>query len=64
MLNLIKKESNKTYTENGALTNRSSMSDCVDLFATIGALRNQSYEEIVDRFIKAYAEDRDTAMQR
>ena len=63
MLNLIKKESNKTYTENGALTNRSSMSDCVDLFATIGALRNQSDEEIVDRFIKAYAEDRDTAMK-
>lgn len=63
MLSLIKKESNKTYTENGALTNRSSMSDCVDLFATIGALRNQSDEEIVDRFIKAYAEDRDTAMK-
>ena len=39
------------------------MSDCLDLFATAGALRNASDDEIVRRFIKAFAEDRDLAMK-
>lgn len=62
MLNFLKKE-NKTYTENGAITYRTTKSDCLDLFATIGALRNSSDESIIDSFIKAYAEDADLAMK-
>ena len=62
-LNLLKKEANTTYTENGAATYRSTLSACLDLFATIGALRNAEEEDIVSRFIKAYAEDADTAMK-
>ena len=40
MLENLKKEANKTYTENMAATHLSTLSDCLDLFATVGALRN------------------------
>ncbi len=63
MLELLKNEANKTYTENGALTYVSTQSECLDLFATIGALRNASDEDIITRFIRAYAEDADLAMK-
>ena len=59
----LRKEENLTYTENGALTNRSTNSYCLDLFATIGALRNAEDREIISRFIKAYTEDRNMAMK-
>lgn len=50
MLEFLKKEANKTYTENGAVTNRSTEKACLDLFATIGALRRESDEEIAVPF--------------
>ena len=59
----LRKEENLTYTENGALTNRSTNSYCLDLFATIGALRNAENSEIISRFIKAYTEDNNMAMK-
>ena len=46
-LDYLKKEENITYTENGAVTYRSTKSHCLDLFATIGALRNSEGSEIV-----------------
>ena len=63
MLNELKIEANRTLTENGAATLRSTGSDCLDLFATIGALRNAEEQEIIVRFARAYAEDRDLAMK-
>ena len=63
MLEYLKKEANNTYTENGAVTYVSTKSDCLDLFATIGALRNASDEDIITRFTRAYAEDADLAMK-
>ncbi len=63
MLNAIKNESNITCTENGAVTNVSTYSDCLDLFATAGALRNADEREIITRFMRAYTEDADTAMK-
>ena len=63
MLKALKNEANKTYTENGAVSNRSTGKDCLDLFATIGALRRESEKEIVDRFLRAYTEDADIAMK-
>lgn len=63
MLNYLRKESNKTFTENGAVTYRSTCSDCLDLFARIGAMRNASDEEIVNVFKRAYFENPDIAMK-
>ena len=63
MLKFLKREANKAYTENGAVSNASTMSDCLDLFATAGALRNASDDEILERFIRAFAEDRDIAVK-
>lgn len=63
MLEFLKKEANMTHTENGAATYRSTQSECLDLFATVGALRRESDEEITNRFLRAYAEDADLAMK-
>ena len=57
MLNHLKSEANIAYTEDGAVTNASTMSDCLDLFAVIGALRAADDQEIIRRFVRAYAED-------
>ena len=63
MLEFLKRELNKTRTENGAAAFVSTESFCLDLFATAGALRSATDEEIISRFIKAFAEDRDIAMK-
>lgn len=63
MLNHLKNEANIAYTENGAVTNASTMSDCLDLFATIGAMRAADDQEIIRRFVRAYAENADIAMK-
>lgn len=62
-LNYLKRESNRTYTENGAVTLRSTSSECLDLFAAIGALRCADADDISDRFMRAYTEDPDLAMK-
>lgn len=63
MLEALKKEANIAYTENGAVSLRSSGKDCLDLFAGIGALRHADEAEIISRFIKAYSENADLAMK-
>ena len=63
MLEYIKNEANLTLTENGAVTYKSTGSECLDLFATIGAMRNASDEEIISRFMRAYTENADIAMK-
>lgn len=63
MLNFLKKEANQTLTENGAVTYLTTRSDCLDLFATIGALRRESEAEIHTRFDRAWAENPDLALK-
>ena len=63
MLQALEEELNYTATENGALTLRSSGSACLDLFATIGALRQAEEAEITARFEAAFTEDPDLAMK-
>ena len=60
-LQKLKNAANKAYTENGAVTYASTLSDCLDLFATSGALRNASRSEITQRFIRAFSENPDYA---
>ena len=63
MLQYLKQETNMTHTENGAATHRSTLSHCLDLFATVGALRSAEDSEITGRFLRAYGEDPDLAMK-
>ena len=65
MLELLKKENNETFarTENDAAALASTGSNCLDLFASIGALRAADEEEIRRRFVRAFAEDRTTALR-
>lgn len=63
MLNYLKLQANKTLTENGAETYGTSMSDCLDLFSTIGALRQAEEREIENRFLRAWAGNRDIALK-
>ncbi len=63
MLQFLKNAQNRTRTENGAMTLRTTGDECLNLFATIGALRNAADEEITTRFLRAYAENPDLAMK-
>ena len=63
MLEYLKNEANRTYTENGAVTHATTYSDCLDLFATIGALRSSNEQEILKRFVRAFTEDPDLALK-
>lgn len=63
MLQSLKNMLNRTRTENGAATHATTYSDCLDLFAAIGALRSANEQDILDRFIRAYTEDPDLAMK-
>ncbi len=63
MLEYMREEMNMTLTENGAATYASTGSDCLDLFASIGAIRREAEEEIVGRFVRAYTENADIAMK-
>ncbi len=61
MLKYLKAEANAAFTENGAMAFATTESDCLDLFATVGALRYASDDEIEKRFMRAYAENKDIA---
>ncbi len=63
MLSALQKESNKTYTENGALSNRSTGSHCLNFFSACGALRNMDGDVQLRLFVRAYAENKDLAMR-
>lgn len=63
MLNMMKKQSDITFTENGALTYSHSGSDCLDLFFRSGAMRFSDDSEIEKAVIRAYAEDSEKTMK-
>lgn len=56
-LNNLEKNTNLTRTENGALTNVSSLNPLLDLFSLAGAMRNRSEEDIINLLEKAIACD-------
>jgi len=62
-IDFFENEANKTLTENSAVTYKTTMSDCLDLFASAGALRNAEDDEIKKRFTRAFYEDKDLALK-
>jgi hypothetical protein len=56
-------QTNDTRTENGMPTNSTSLSNCVDLFFQIGAMRGKDKQTLINSFVKAYYEDALTAMR-
>lgn len=53
----MKNESTIKYTENGAIAYNTTNNSLLDLFGTIGALRNRSAEDICYKFEEAFNED-------
>lgn len=56
-LNGLKDTANLTYTENGAITRRSTGSNLLNLFSLGGAYRSRSDEDVILLFKKVYEED-------
>ena len=50
-------------TENGMVTNSSTLNACVDLFFTIGAMRGQDAKRLIATFSKAFVENPITALK-
>ena len=53
----LKNDANYTYTENGAVTYKSTLSGLLDLFALGGAYRTRTDADVINLFAKAFAED-------
>ena len=62
-LKQMKRETNFIKSENGAVTHKSTLSDCLDFFALGGAMRKRSDEDIILMFRKAYNENPLIAMK-
>ena len=62
-INELKKETNFTITENGAVAYKSTLNACLDAFGSLGAMRNIYKGRIIEIFSKAFYEDRETAMR-
>ena len=63
MQNILSNEFNYSITENGALGYRTSSKELLDLNFAVSSLRGASEEDIVDRFTKAFFEDKVLAMK-
>lgn len=59
----LREMNNVTYTENGAVSLRSTLDAVYDLFALGAAYRQRSEEDIISLFKKAYREDAELAMK-
>ena len=56
-INGLKSRTNYTYTENGAVTHKSTGSSLYDMFALGAAMRTRSDEDVIVMFQKAYDEN-------
>ena len=54
---------NVGYTEKGAITNKSTLSNILDWFGAGGALRQRTPQDTINLFSRAYAEDRLLALK-
>lgn len=56
-------QGNFTRTENGAVTNRSTLNDILDFFGAGGALRARPEQDIINLFTRAFAQDKLVALK-
>ena len=56
-------QTKNSRTENGMVTNSTSLNNCVDLFFQIGAMRGQDKTRLINAFTKAFGENPLTAMR-
>mgnify|MGYP003318872041 CR=1 FL=1 len=56
-MNGLTAATNFTYTENGAVTHKTTVSDLLDMFALGGAYRTRSDADVINLFNKALMED-------
>jgi len=56
-------QTKNSTTENGMVTNSTSLNNCVDLFFQIGAMRGQDKTRLINAFTKAFGENPLTAMR-
>lgn len=59
----LKKETNYTLTENGAVTHKSTLNAVYDMFALGGAYRYRPDADCITLFKKAFKEDKDLALK-
>ena len=62
-MNGLQNATNYTFTENGAITHKTTKSDLLDMFALGGAYRNRTDEDCINLFKNAYAENSTYAMK-
>ncbi len=58
LLSGLANEDNKTFTENGALTYKSTLNGVLDFFAMGAALRSRGDADVIQLFSKAFAQDK------
>ena len=63
LLNGLKNQSNFTYTENGAVTHKTTKSMLLDMFAMGAAMRNRSDNDVILMFKNAYEENPEYALK-
>ena len=63
MKDLLMNTAGRTRTENGAVTNATTGSDVLNLFALGGAVRGRSVADVTNLVAAAYREDRDLALR-
>ena len=56
-INGLTNASNYTWTENGAITHKTTRSDLLDMFAMGAAMRNRSDSDVILMFRKAFDEN-------
>lgn len=59
----VRADKNKDYTDNGALSNATTLNSVLDFFSKSGALRGHDDEEQISYFTRAIAEDERLAMK-
>ena len=62
-LQAMQNVSNVGYTENGAITNKSTLNHVLDFFGAAGAIRSRSEQDVINLFTRAFSQDKLVALK-